>query len=386
MVNTSDTFSGRVFSASATGSPVGTGTPVGTGVSPPLQVYTRRDQMPVDFRAVFDDAELAFMAQGIENAIIRSGLTDNDAITKLGLEVGPAEQKIFEGLYFPGHIGKPFPVKEPVQQQPIGVQQQPIGVQQQPISVQQQPISVQQQPIGVQQQPIVVQQQPIVVQQQPIDVQQQPIDVQQQPIVVQQQPIVVQQQPIGVQQQPIDVQQQPIGVQQPVVQPQGGPELIMKPLGMGDFQVCDNKSDYGFNLLGCIVFMARFPETPEGKSPVFNAFGDRPEIVSQISNYIKNPNNLVVHDPVNRRVHIRRSRIYALVKGETIPDQDNRIIRHFGNSGDTTKISDPSIRNYFSTLMTAWRKNKAEGNTGTYLNTYDYVTISKKECDFVFMY
>ena len=188
------------------------------------------------------------------------------------------------------------------------------------------------------------------------------------------------------------VVQQPAVLQQPSVrvqvQVQGGPLFHQKPVTTGDIQTGTkiNKGKCAFNLLVTIVYAAIFPNSPEGRAPALNVYGNRPEILAQIASYVQDPANRVVHDPINKKVIINRARLAALVKGDSIPDQDNRIIRHFGNPGDTSGIDTPRIRNYFSVLKRDWDMNKLMGNTDTFLNAFKYVPLGKKDCNFEFIY
>lgn len=181
---------------------------------------------------------------------------------------------------------------------------------------------------------------------------------------------------------------QPVALQQPVFSVQEGPVFQQKPVSTGDIQVGTkiNKGKHAFNLLVSIVYAVILPDSPEGRGPALNVYGNRPEILAQIASYVKDPANRVVHDPLNKKVTINRAHLSALVKGESIPDQDNRIIRHFGNPGDTSNIGAPRIRNYFSVLKRDWQMNRLMGNTETFLNAFNYVPLGKKDCNFEFMY
>lgn len=146
-----------------------------------------------------------------------------------------------------------------------------------------------------------------------------------------------------------------------------------------------SKAETAFNLLGCIVLMARSPGTVESREAVLNVFGDRPEIIAQLAQYVDDKKSGVVHDPDSRSVVIARSPLYSLVRGENVAVEGDRILTYFGNPGDTSKVKDPSIRNYFSGLKRAWDANRVRGGVNTFLNSFQYI-MDPKACGFKFLY
>lgn len=148
-----------------------------------------------------------------------------------------------------------------------------------------------------------------------------------------------------------------------------------------------SKGQHAFNLLGCIVYMARFPVTEEGWAPVFKVYGYNLNIVQQLSSYVKDGKNGVEHNVAERSVTIQRAPLYALIKGgDDIMDENDRILTHFGNTkGTTSNITAHNIRKYFSGLKTAWDNNVKKGGN-TYLNTFDYKVIGPRKCEFKFYY
>lgn len=147
------------------------------------------------------------------------------------------------------------------------------------------------------------------------------------------------------------------------------------------------KAQHAFNLLGCIVYMARFPTSQEGWDPIFKVYGYRANIVSQVSWYVSDPKNGVVHNQQERSVTINRGSLYGLVKGNgDIVDENDRILSHFGNMGKNVDIKDPNVRKYFSGLKTAWDTNVKKGETNSFLNSFEYIIEGPKKCYFKFLY
>ena len=146
------------------------------------------------------------------------------------------------------------------------------------------------------------------------------------------------------------------------------------------------QSERAFSLLGCIVNMAMYPGVVEGRIPVTDVFGDRPEIIAQIEQFVQDPKNGVTHDIESRCVVIPRKGLYALVKGDHIENADDKILKHFGHGTRELKNVDASIRKLFSGLKRQWDSNRVKGGTETYLNTFEYAHRSSKECYFKFIY
>lgn len=139
-----------------------------------------------------------------------------------------------------------------------------------------------------------------------------------------------------------------------------------------------------FNLLGCILYMKIDPQ--QGRTAALNVYGNRPEIIAQLQTYVEDESNGVTHDAEGRSVVIKRSPLYALIKGEYIINEDDKILKYFGNEGKTHTVKDPNIRKYLSGLKTQWDSNRVRGGTNTYLNTFEYIHGASKACRFKFLY
>ena len=145
------------------------------------------------------------------------------------------------------------------------------------------------------------------------------------------------------------------------------------------------KIQHAFNLLGCLVYMARFPSTREGCEPIFRIYGHRPRIVDQIYSFVRDTRNGVVHDPLERSVSIDKSSLHLLVVGGyTLPDERDRILTYFGGS---QAIGVDNFRKYFSNLKTAWELNRQKGSIEvTFLDMFEYVVKGPREKIFKFYY
>lgn len=148
------------------------------------------------------------------------------------------------------------------------------------------------------------------------------------------------------------------------------------------------KSQHAFNLLGCIVYMARFGKTDMGCEPSRKLYG-KESIVDQVARFTEDPNNGVVHDVEGRSVTINRKTLYDLVQGSDDLDSCDRIISYFGNEGDVSKISKANVRKYFSGLKSSWDANSSGATSGgseAYLNTFEYIIGGPMSCYFRFRY
>ena len=142
------------------------------------------------------------------------------------------------------------------------------------------------------------------------------------------------------------------------------------------------QAERAFSLLGCIVNTVIYPGVEE---PVTKVFG-KEEIIDQLKTFINDPKNGVTHDIRSRCVVIPRNGLYALVKGDGVENEDEKILHYFGFSTKALKDVDASIRKLFSGLKKKWDSNRVKGGTESYLNTFEYGHKSKKECYFKFIY
>lgn len=137
-----------------------------------------------------------------------------------------------------------------------------------------------------------------------------------------------------------------------------------------------------FNLLGCMVYAKIFPGSIQGKEAVMKVYEnigtlEQIDLASAISEYVNDSQNGVVIDENERTVSIARAPLASLVS------KNEQIKAQFGTKEGA---STASIRNYFSALSKAWKKNHASGGKHSYLGMFEYINGSLSECRFEFKY
>ena len=174
----------------------------------------------------------------------------------------------------------------------------------------------------------------------------------------------------------------------PMPAPQAQPVYNRTVFGMDSFFTTApiTKDQRAFNLLGCIVFLSRFPSTSEGWQPVYNVFGLRLEVLKQITEFVNDPQRGVVHNSNERSVAITRRHLTDLVRGSGIPVEQDKILYYFTDGKSTAGVTDANIRKYFSGLVRSWERNVKRGGRCSKLNTFEYDSGKSKQCFFKFFY
>ena len=158
------------------------------------------------------------------------------------------------------------------------------------------------------------------------------------------------------------------------------------PVNMNDlvFSGTMTKSHHAYNMLRCIAYMAGPWSYLDSTTLISAVYGNRPNICNQIQEYVSNPKNGVTHDPVSRTIRVDRGKLYPLVKGSGFEDVGDRIITYFGHPDGN--ITQANHRKNFSGLVTAWQKRGKNSGHNGYLNKFEYVATSRRDCYFTFSY
>ena len=139
---------------------------------------------------------------------------------------------------------------------------------------------------------------------------------------------------------------------------------------------------HAFNLLGCMVYAKIFSGSIQGKEAVIKVYDnigtiEQLEVAREISDYVNDSKNGVVIDENERTVTIDRAPLAYLVS------KNEKIRARFGTKEGASAAS---LRNYFSALSKAWKKNHSSGGKHSYLGMFEYVNGSLGECRFKFNY